>query len=262
MTRSGRRAPGRLEVHTDLVQVVESAGIRSLYLGSDRLQSSMRVADPVSLVLAHTRAMAAFLLFHEAPRRFLMIGLGGGSLVKFAYHHFPDAQLAVVECNARVIDAAHDLFCVPSDDARLRTVEGDGGEYTRRHPRCCDVLVLDAFDSDGIVPALATDAFYEAAHAALDDDGVFVLNLAMQGDALNAHLARLAAIFDGRVRCLPVASGGNAAVFAFRGADEQTPPAVMQARARRLAETTGLDLREFVATLAADRSGAAARLPR
>ena len=35
---------------------------------------------PFALELDYTRCMMAFLLFHPAPRRALMIGLGGGSL--------------------------------------------------------------------------------------------------------------------------------------------------------------------------------------
>ena len=38
------------------VEVSEKDGIRSLHLGSETVQSSMRLADPTELVLSYTRA--------------------------------------------------------------------------------------------------------------------------------------------------------------------------------------------------------------
>ena len=69
--------------------VSERFGVRSLHIGSDTIQSAMRLARPNDLELAYTRSMMAFLLFTERPARVLMIGLGGGSLAKFIYHRMP-----------------------------------------------------------------------------------------------------------------------------------------------------------------------------
>jgi len=246
MTRSGRRRSGAHAARGDPVQVVEEAGIRSLYLGSDLLQSAMRIADPLALVLSHTRAMAAFVLFHPHPRRFLMIGLGGGSFVKFAYHRFPDATVTVIEHNARVIDAARDFFFVPHDDARLAVMLGDGADFVRRHPACCDVLVLDAFDAGGQPEALATDAFYRHACAALEADGVLVANLACSSADIVANLASLDRVFEGRVLRLPADTGGNVAAFAFRSPREPLSPDALRERATRLSIATGIALDRFV----------------
>jgi spermidine synthase len=251
MTRSNRRGVGRAAPTGEIVQVVEEGGVRSLYLGSDVVQSAMRVSDPAALELSYTRAMAAFLLFHETPRRFLMIGLGGGSFVKFAYHRFPEATITVVEHNPRVIEAARDLFFVPVDDARLSIVLADGAGYARRHRRSCDVLVLDAFDADGQPEALASEAFYRDALAALDADGVLVANLAGASPRIHDNLSILHDVFEGRVLRLPADTGGNVAAFAFRGPVAPLTTDALHERALRLSVTSGVALDPFVDRLAA-----------
>ena len=68
--------------------LVEDGKHRALCFTIDgSVQSEMRIDDPDALVNEYTRKMMGFLLFCPEPRRVLMIGLGGGSLVKFCSRH-------------------------------------------------------------------------------------------------------------------------------------------------------------------------------
>ena len=82
MLRVGRRM-ARSQADSQPVEVAELDGVRSLYLGSDTIQSSMRLSDPDALELAYARGMMMFLLFHAVPKDVLILGLGGGSIAKF-----------------------------------------------------------------------------------------------------------------------------------------------------------------------------------
>src|SRR5688572_28985611 len=90
--------------------VSERFGVRTLHIGSDTVQSAMRLARPNDLELSYTRSMMAFLLFVPAPRRALLIGLGGGSLAKFMYHRLPATRTRAVEVNVRVAAIARQSF--------------------------------------------------------------------------------------------------------------------------------------------------------
>src|SRR5690349_7442320 len=92
-------------------------GRRTLEFVPGDVQSEMRLARPDDLVLAYARAMMCFALFVPRPRHILMVGLGGGSLAKFCYRHFPYARITVVELRADVI-ALRGQFRVPPDDQR------------------------------------------------------------------------------------------------------------------------------------------------
>ena len=97
------------------IAVSDARGVRSLHVGGEAIQSSMKIGAPFALALDYTRCMMAFLLFHPEPRRALMIGLGGGSLAKFFYKRLKKAALKVVELDARVLAAAREHFALPPD---------------------------------------------------------------------------------------------------------------------------------------------------
>lgn len=245
-----RKTAGR-NARAESVEVSEQGGIRSLHIGSDTIQSSMKVSDPVALVLSYTRAMMGFLLFHRVPRHFVMIGLGGGSLAKHAYHQFPDARVTVVETNAEVIAVARSLFHVPMDDDRLRVIVGDGGDYVREHQSGCDVLMVDAYDSRAQVEALATEDFYREAREALEEaDGVLVVNLWSTDPRFDVFLQRIERAFDNQVICLPAERKGNVAVFAFQRRPTLLRWDHLKAQARLLEIDTGIEFQKFVGRLA------------
>jgi spermidine synthase len=61
----------------------------SLHFETDAIQSLMSCKDPFALQLPYTKTMMGFLLTNPNPRHILMIGLGGGSMVKFCHEHLP-----------------------------------------------------------------------------------------------------------------------------------------------------------------------------
>ena len=141
------------------VYVTERSGVRSLHIGSDTIQSSMRLARPNDLELAYTRSMMAFLLFRPPPRRALLVGLGGGSLAKFIYHRMPEAVTEVVEINPQVVAVARRLFDVPAADARLVVRICDAAAFMASQGGGFDVILVDGYDGDSQVPELATATF-------------------------------------------------------------------------------------------------------
>jgi spermidine synthase len=84
--------------------ILDTAGTRHLYFDLRAVQSSMRLEEPDALVTAYAQKMMAFLLFNRAPRRIVMIGLGGGSLVKFCHRHLQSTRLTVVEIDPDIIE--------------------------------------------------------------------------------------------------------------------------------------------------------------
>ena len=71
--------------------------VRALHFSLSEIQSRMRMDDPDGLDLAYTQRMMGFLLWQPRPASIALIGLGGGSLVKFCHRHLPDSTLQVAE---------------------------------------------------------------------------------------------------------------------------------------------------------------------
>jgi spermidine synthase len=195
--------------------ILETALERHLLFSHDSVQSSMRLDDPDALTCEYTRRMMAFLLFNPDPREILMIGLGGGSLAKFCYRHLRDSRMTAVEIDADVI-ALRDEFCLPFDDERFRVVHADGARYLADRDEKLDVILVDAFDHEGVAPTLASSEFYRHAAARLSEQGVLVMNLSGEPTRYDAHLQRIYDAFGDRAALVPVCRGENELMFAFK----------------------------------------------
>ena len=245
----GRWLNGAPLYRGDGVEVREKDGVRTLHLGSETIQSAMRVDAPHALELAYTRAMMAFLLFAQAPQRILTIGLGGGSLSKFMYHRLPHATQKVIELSAEVITVARRFFFLPPDDGRLSIEIGDGAQYVCRCKESVDVLLIDAYDGRSLAEAFKVDAFYVAARAALSRGGVLAMNLWSSDWAFDNNLQRIERAFHGRCICLPAERPGNVIVFGFVENPRELRWQALSETARSLEDGFGLPFPQFVIAL-------------
>lgn len=196
--------------------VTENGAVRSLHFTIGEIQSSMRLDRPDELEVDYTRTMMGFLLLAPRPRHIAMIGLGGGSLVKFCHHHLPPARITVVENNPGVI-ALRGQFDVPADDERLTVLADDGAEFVARTAGALDVLLVDGFDQSGQPPQLCSQAFYDNCFRALAPDGVLVANLHADDSGVAQWVQRIAASFGGNAMQVLSAEQSNCVVFAGRG---------------------------------------------
>jgi spermidine synthase len=227
--------------------VSEARGVRTLHVGGEAIQSSMRMSDPFSLELEYTRCMTAFLLFHPRPARALKIGLGGGSLVKFFWKRLPWVRTRVVELDARVVRVAREQFHLPPDDARLEIEIGDGAEALA--PECCDLLVVDAFDDEHPPAALVSQAFFDAAWLALASPGALVLNLMNDDPKLDERITRVERAFGGAALALPALYDPNVIVLALKGAPARISWDDLLRRARALERRFGIPYPRYVPRL-------------
>jgi spermidine synthase len=231
------------------IAVSDERGYRTLHVGGEAIQSTMRLSDPWALALDYTRCMMAFLLFHAEPRQALMIGLGGGSLAKFFYRNLRKTAVRVVELDERVIAAARTQFALPPDDARLTVEVGDGAEALS--PECCDVLVVDAYHDEVHVQELASAEFYDAAFLALAEQGVMVVNFMDDDKLFDVYLKRMEAAFGGRVLAMKALYDPNILVFALKGLPPRIEWETLRARAGRLEARFDLPFTRYVPRLRA-----------
>ena len=231
------------------IAVSDKYGYRTLHVGGEAIQSTMRLSDPWALALDYTRCMMAFLLFHPEPREALMIGLGGGSLAKFFHRNFRKTNVRVVELDERVVIAARTHFALPPDDARLHVEVGDGAEALS--PECCDVLVVDAYHDEEHVPTLASAEFYDAAYLALAEQGVMVVNFMDDDRLLDEYLRRMEAAFGGRVLAMKALYDPNVLAFAFKGLPPKVDWQTLRRRAESLESRYDLPFPRYVSRLRA-----------
>lgn len=236
------------ETDNESVYISEKSGVRSLHIGSDTIQSAMRIARPNELEIAYTRSMMAFLLFNPDPRQVLMVGLGGGSLAKFICHRLPQANTVVVEVNARVVAVAREFFHLP-DHERLQVIVADGCAYLGDDKLRADVIMVDGYDAESQVAALSTPAFYRDCARVLSEAGILVVNLWGGDRDFTACVERIGRAFNGLVACLPAGKPGNIVALAFKRSPGHPRWEELRQRARTLETKHGLEFPSFVQQL-------------
>ena len=195
--------------------VFDEGNLRFMYFDGKSVQSAMKLTAPDELICGYTSAMMAFLLANPAPRHILMIGLGGGSLVKFCYRYLPGCRITVLEIDANVI-ALREQFMLPADDARLKIIHCNGVDYLARNKLQADVVLLDGFDGAGLVTELNTAAFYADCKAALTPEGILVANIWGKRKVLVPLLSELRTQFQQNVWWCRSLDSYNLIVFSFK----------------------------------------------
>src|SRR3569832_1577305 len=192
------------------LEVVDDGLTRTQHIGNDTRHSTMALADPVNLMLVYTRAMMRCLLFQPAPRRVLLIGLGGGSLAKFLLHYFPRCEVEAVERRAAVVRLAHGYFQLP-ESPRLRVHVEDARDFLAQDtPHRYVHNLLDAYDAEGMAAGSAAQDFLAACRARLAPQGLLVVNQRTHERHQNKYVfTHLEACFGERPLRLPSEGGTN-----------------------------------------------------
>ncbi len=200
-----------------ITEITQELSNRTLYFGSHAKQSEMDMSQPEKLVLAYTQAMMAGLLFLPTPKSVLLIGLGGGSLVRFLLHHFQSCQIDVVEFRADVVKLAYRYFSLPND-SRLHVTVNDGLRFLTSHQKeekKYDLILIDAFDHNGTAESIKSIHFFKACHAAMHEEGIMAINLwESQKDQYTETISNIESAFNDHILNMPVKDRGNIITFA------------------------------------------------
>jgi len=195
--------------------IQETALSKSLVFTDLDIQSRMSLARPDELQFEYTRLMMAALLFNAQPQNVLMVGLGGGSLVKFCYKHLTRARITVVEINPHVI-ALRKTFLIPDDDARLQVVQMDAADFVADSAQEFDLIFIDGFDHQGLPEQLCSAKFYSDCRALLTPEGLMVANLPRFSAYLQIYIDRVESVFEAPSVVVQAPGTTNSVLFAMK----------------------------------------------
>jgi spermidine synthase len=217
---------------------------RRLHFSWKATQSTLLRLQPDTLVSQYARKMMAFLLVNPSPRRILILGLGGGELVRFCHTRLPTSNITVVEIDPQVI-ALREEFQIPADGQRFRVVQADGAAYVCALREPVDALLVDAFDPRGIAPTLASIDFYRSAARNLADNGVMAMNFWGATDRYVENLIPAQRVFRRNLRLVNTSSG-NVVLFASNRSLPDSITFELERRASRLRDILSLDFPHFL----------------
>ncbi|NTW28141.1 MAG: fused MFS/spermidine synthase [Coriobacteriia bacterium] len=156
------------------LKVIDHDGVRSLKFERNH-QSSMSLADPFETDIEYVGYLHLTLAVKHDAEWTLVLGLGGGSVVKRMWRDYPAMHIDVVELDPDVVEIAHELFALPLDE-RITVTVADGRDFVATSDDIYDIIIVDAFDDDRVPRQLMTEEFMRTMRDCLAPDGVVAYN--------------------------------------------------------------------------------------
>lgn len=201
-------ANGLLEIEQSAygeLRVVDQDGVRYMLIDG----GTHTIADPLTWqsLFPYVNVLGLAQGFFDFPGNMLLIGLGGGSVVK-AFHS-AGWQVDAVEIDSDVTRLAYDYFGLTPDEARVH--EMDGRQYLLTTDADYDLIVMDAFGSSSIPFHLVTVEAFGLIKSHLKPGGVLAMNIEAVGwhDMLVRSLAATMGQQFKHVVTLPIAEPPN-----------------------------------------------------
>ncbi len=187
--------------------------------GWDYTESIVNLREPDDLPVRYTRIMTIGTIYPPAPKKLLMIGLGGGSVSTYLGRAMPEVTIDTIELDPGVIAAAKKYFGL-RENARLRFMAGDGRVLLKRSKEQYDLILVDAFRGGYVPFHLLTKEFYTLLKERLAPSGAVVFNV-HDGTKLYLSTVRtLAAVFPS-LHLYPTGEGETIAVATAAPAPDQ-----------------------------------------
>jgi len=189
--------------------------------GREAIQTRVNLASPHTLMSPYARGMFTSYLYQPQPRRVLIVGLGGGAMVRFLTHHEPQAQIDAVEIDPVVVKLADKFFDVRSG-GNVRVHTADAVKFVEASTDRYDFILMDAFlrpsddtDTTGVPTRLKTLAFLGRLKQLLAPGGVVAFNV-NEHERMADDIAAVTTVFGHAVvyRCPPAE---NKVVIAVEG---------------------------------------------
>ena len=131
----------------------------------------MDMSQPERLVFPYERMMLASVALVAEPRAILLLGLGGGAMLRHLKAYLPEAEVTVVERDPAVIAFARDHFHVTH-----KVLRADAADIVADARGAYDVVMVDLYDAGG--GASLGQQFWDDCAAALRPGGCIAVNWA------------------------------------------------------------------------------------
>ncbi len=178
--------------------VLEVDRVRYLAYGPNRelvYQSALDLDAPDRLIAPYTRLMMLAVVYASPRAHMVQIGVGAGSMARYAIRSFPEAIVDAVDIDAQAMELGRRYFhLVPG--TRLRLHVADGRDWLAASDARYDAIMLDAYDDRSIPEALSTAGFYRLVASRLSDGGVAMQNVYQSQADARAVMAAMTTAFD------------------------------------------------------------------
>lgn len=232
------------------VRVFENDSVRWLQFDNDAVQSVMSLQYPERIALRYMQQMMAALLFCDhPPENALLLGLGGGAMLRFLRHCLKHIQFEVVERDAHVIRIANEYFDVSHNGDDIIIEHDSVDEFVSSSEKGYDLVLLDIIENMFTPKCFFDDAFFQHCRNRCGEKGVFAMNLIVDNDkAFKQIYTSVRNAFERRTVCLTDPDHRNIVILAFAHQPDHIERQALHERAELL-KTCHIDFSTCIDTL-------------
>lgn len=146
----------------------------------------------------HVYLIIGILLMENAKNlKNLVIGLGGGGLLTYIYHHLKDLNITAVEIDPEIVKVAKEYFGLVEDKTRLEVVVDDGLAFLKNSEKSKFHSII--FDVDSKDPSMGMSCppkeflekdILKAVESSLAPDGIFILNFVSRDASIRENVLK------------------------------------------------------------------------
>lgn len=236
------RIPGKrlvqLEDEYGNVIVIESRNHFILTFDMIYEQSKILKASPLVPVHQYIRAMLMSLSF-TTVEKVLVLGLGGGCLVRAINACNNETVLDVVELREAVMRVAKDYLSLPDNPQTHYYIQDANDFMNRKNKGRYDIIFSDLYSEDAMTPLQAKRFFLHSCADRLNDNGWLVINYHVPPDVSSPFSYSLHSLFKTVLHC--ITPSGNVIIYACK-TDHQTPLSKFQERGNSVGEMFSCDV--------------------
>lgn len=226
------------------IRVTEDKSNNVRFLGFTRRrgsQSAINLDDPLDLHFDYTKTAMVCLAFKPEPKNTAIIGVGGGTFVRYLRHYYPVMLMDLVEVDRDVIEVARKYFALEIDDG-MRLHIRDARKHFKKSKEKYDLIMLDAYNDENIPFHLTTIEFLFLVKSRLADDGVVMANIwsSNTNNYFNSMIATYLKVFP-NLYIFQDERGGNE-IFIATMDNEKIPMEELIARAYKLQDEKKLNI--------------------
>lgn len=196
------------------VTVIDNKVYRLLSFDRVFEQSKMQKSNPAIPVHKYICAMLMATALTPA-KRVLVLGLGGGCLIRPLFAENPQIAMDIVELRQAVMDVALAHFHLPvTADIHYR-IDDAAHFMAQAAPSRYSLIFSDLYSASAIVPLQSSREFLRQCAQALQSDGWLVLNHPQAPDEDSAFSNALTTLFRTVLYC--TTPSGNVVIYASPG---------------------------------------------
>jgi spermidine synthase len=111
-------------------------------------QSEINSKQPYQLRMKNLQYLMGILFFIPPPRKILLLGVGGGSLIHFVRHYLPQTHITGVEYDAELLNIVQSYLMLPPEGEFVKYHIADARQYISYCQDSYDMIIVDIFDAN------------------------------------------------------------------------------------------------------------------